>query len=114
MENPLDIRKISLYIKDVETKDSTMKHKKLSKDELYKKSKYYAVKRDDMEVLSLCLGVIGYLLVSPAAIVMYIAGIPESSIKDWQWAPMAPSLICGWIGLYFHFRSWLADPYKNI
>ena len=91
-----------------------MKHKKLSKDELYKKSEYYRVKMNDMKAWCFCLGVIGYFLVVPAAIVMDMAGIPDSSIKDWQWAPMAPSLICGWISLYFNFRSWIADPYKNI
>lgn len=91
-----------------------MKRKKLSKHTRYELSKYYAVKRDDMEAWCIGLGVIGYFLVVPAAIVMDMAGIPDSSIKDWQWATMAPSLICGWISLYFHFRSWLADPYKNI
>lgn len=91
-----------------------MKRKKLSKNTLYELSKFYQGKSDDMMALAISLGAIGFVLVLPAAIVMDMAGVPDSSIEDWKWYPMVPSLICGWISLYFNFRSWLADPYKNI
>lgn len=92
-----------------------MKRKKLNKDELYKKSKYYAVKRDDMIGLSLMFLTIGFFIKVPLLIVLGdLVGLSDHDANEWSWAPMAPGLILGWIGLYFNFRSWLADPYKNI
>lgn len=91
-----------------------MKRKKISKDKRYEQSKFYQIKAGDMECLALTLGVIGYFLQLPVLIVLDLVGMPEHDANEWSWVAMAPSLICGWIGLYFNFRSWLADPYKNI
>lgn len=91
------------------------KRKKLSKHTRYELSEYYAVKRDDMMCLAFTMGVIGYFLKIPLLIFLGdLVGMSENAADNWSWAPMAPGLIFGWIGLYFSFRSWLADPYKNI
>lgn len=91
-----------------------MKRKKLNKDERYEQSKYYAEKRDAMEASGYVFGIIGMFLILPLLIVLTMLGMPEHDAKNWACSTMAPGVICGLLYMYFSFRSWLADPYKNI
>lgn len=86
-----------------------------NKHERYEKAEYYRGRAGDMEGLAIISFIVGWFFSVPVLIVLHdLIGLSDESSKSWMYVVFVPSLVCSFRWVYFSFRAWLANPYKNI